>query len=180
MIGASKSAMDTLSCLAEDYLYNVGRTLKFMCDQYGKSMTTEVYAFLISLCMQMAYTNAQEIVMHTLFESGVSKIQDLEGYIQDDIIRYGTRLEDLDRKMVIGYADVAAAFALGLNDDVMFDEDEGEDDGAFVMGGFADAFGEDFLGLRELGIADEHGLASLTVPRRLLKGRRRNDAKGLS
>lgn len=38
-------------------------------------------------------------------------------------------------------------------------------------GNFADSFGEDFLGLRELGIAAEFGLNSLTIPKRLLKGK---------
>ena len=38
-------------------------------------------------------------------------------------------------------------------------------------GNFGDALGEDFLGLRELGIANEFGLSSLTIPKRLLKGK---------
>lgn len=38
-------------------------------------------------------------------------------------------------------------------------------------GNFADSFGEDFLGLRELGIAEEFGLTSLTIPKKLLKGK---------
>ena len=45
-------------------------------------------------------------------------------------------------------------------------------------GNFADSFGEDFLGLRELGIADEFGLSSLTIPRKLLKGKTRPGLKG--
>lgn len=43
------------------------------------------------------------------------------------------------------------------------------------MGNFAESFGEDFLGLRELGIAEEFGLSSLSVPKKLLKGK--NKAK---
>ncbi len=39
-------------------------------------------------------------------------------------------------------------------------------------GNFAESFGEDIFGLKELGIADEFGLSSLTVPKRLLKGKR--------
>ena len=34
---------------------------------------------------------------------------------------------------------------------------------------FADAFGEDFLGLRELGIAADFGLSSLSIPKKLLR-----------
>ena len=38
-------------------------------------------------------------------------------------------------------------------------------------GNFADAFGEDFLGLRELGIAADFGLSSLTIPKKLLRSK---------
>lgn len=40
------------------------------------------------------------------------------------------------------------------------------------LGGFTEAFDEDFLGLRELGIAAELGLSNLSVPKKLLKGKR--------
>jgi hypothetical protein len=77
-----------------------------------------------------------------------------------------------------------------LDDEALFgNENDEEEDGAFVMydflpwlshiyglkhhcrGGFTDAFGEDFLGLRELGIASEFGLSSLTIPKKLLKNK---------
>lgn len=44
------------------------------------------------------------------------------------------------------------------------------------LGGFSEAFDEDFLGLRELGIAAELGLSNLSVPKRLLKGKRGDGA----
>lgn len=56
-----------------------------------------------------------------------------------------------------------------IDDDALFgDEVEGEDN-PFVIGGFADMFGEDFLGLRELGIASELGVSNLSVPKKLLR-----------
>jgi transcriptional activator SPT7 len=33
--------------------------------------------------------------------------------------------------------------------------------------------GEDYLGLRELGIAAEFGMSSLSIPKKLLRGKRR-------
>jgi hypothetical protein len=39
-------------------------------------------------------------------------------------------------------------------------------------GDFADMLGEDYLGLRELGIAAEFGMSSLSIPKRLLKGKK--------
>lgn len=47
-----------------------------------------------------------------------------------------------------------------------------------TRGNFADAFGEDFLGLRELGIAAEFGLSSLSVPKKLLKNKGKGAAPG--
>ena len=86
-----------------------------------------------------------------------------------------------------------------LDDEAFFNEDE-EEDSELVMyvhlfsmpsglaypsplqsrGNFADAFGDDFLGLRELGIASELGLSSLTIPKKLLrsKNKQRNAQKG--
>lgn len=48
---------------------------------------------------------------------------------------------------------------------------------AFHSGNFADSFGDDFLGLRELGIAAEFNLTSLTIPKKLLKGKGKANAK---
>lgn len=39
-------------------------------------------------------------------------------------------------------------------------------------GEFADFLGEDYLGLRELGIADEFGLSALSVPKKLLRNKK--------
>ena len=40
-------------------------------------------------------------------------------------------------------------------------------------GNFADELGEDFLGLRDLGIAREHGMDSLSVPTSIFYGRKK-------
>ena len=45
----------------------------------------------------------------------------------------------------------------------------------FRRGDFADALGEDYLGLRELGIAAEFGMSSLTIPKKLLRGKKGQD-----
>ncbi|KAL0955565.1 hypothetical protein HGRIS_001806 [Hohenbuehelia grisea] len=146
--GTSEEALDVFTGVATEYLLNVGRTLRFMCDKYSHTMSPE------------------EITLHALFESGVSEVQDLERYISDDVERYGTRLGDLEKKLVNAYREATAGEV--LDEDGFFEEDE-EEEGALVMGNFADAFGDDFLGLRELGIAAEHGLSTLTIPKRLFK-----------
>ncbi|KII95476.1 hypothetical protein PLICRDRAFT_150218 [Plicaturopsis crispa FD-325 SS-3] len=151
--GTSKVALDVLTSVTSEYFLNVGRTIRYLCDKYSNQMS------------------AEEIILHTLFESGTTKIQDLERYIKDDVIRYGSRLGDLEKKLVGAYREVTAVEV--LDDDDLFGNEDEEEDGAFVMGEFADAFGEDFLGLRELGIAAELGMSDLSIPKRLLKGKRK-------
>ena len=45
----------------------------------------------------------QEIILHTLFESGVSQVSELEKFVSDDIERYGSRLLELEKKLVGAY-----------------------------------------------------------------------------
>lgn len=40
--GASASALDVLTSVTSEFLLNVGRTLRFFCDKYAKTMTPEV------------------------------------------------------------------------------------------------------------------------------------------
>ncbi|THH03070.1 hypothetical protein EW145_g6557 [Phellinidium pouzarii] len=148
--GTSRAALDVFTGVAAEYLFNVGRTLRFLCDKYSQQMS------------------AEEIILHTLFESGITHVRDLERYITDDVIRYGTRLIDLEKKLLNAYDEAATENAL---DDEAFFGDGDEEDGELLMGNFADQFGDDFLGLRELGIASELGLQSLTIPKKLLKGK---------
>ncbi|KIJ15637.1 hypothetical protein PAXINDRAFT_169074 [Paxillus involutus ATCC 200175] len=153
--GASAAALEVLTGVTSEFFLNVGRTLRFLCDKYARTMTPE------------------EIILHTLFESGITKIQDLERYIKDDVVRHGARLTDLEKKLVSAYREATSVDV--LDDDALFgvgSEDE-ESESAFAMGlgGFSDALSEDFLGLKELGIAAEFGLSSLSIPKRLLKAK---------
>ncbi|KAJ7043378.1 hypothetical protein C8F04DRAFT_1229515 [Mycena alexandri] len=150
--GTSTVALDVLASVTSEYLLNVGRTIRYLCDKYSQRMTPE------------------EIILHTLFESGISRVQDLERYISDDVERYGARLGDLEKKLVGAYREVTAVDV--LSDEGLFEDDE-EEGGALTMGDFADALGEDYLGLRELGIAAEFGMQSLSIPKKLLRGKKR-------
>ncbi|GJJ08595.1 hypothetical protein Clacol_002814 [Clathrus columnatus] len=107
-----------------------------------------------------------KILQHAGFQGGISEIQDLERYIKDDIIRYGVRLTELEKKLVGAYREVTS-----VDEEDMFEGDEEAD--IFLSGGVVDYLGnaEDFLGLRELGIEAEFGLKSLSIPKRLWKGK---------
>ncbi|KAI6009863.1 hypothetical protein EDC04DRAFT_2772287 [Pisolithus marmoratus] len=153
--GASSTSLDVLTGVASEFFLNLGRTLRFLCDKYARTMTSE------------------ELILHALFESGITRIQDLERYIKDDIVRHGVRITELEKKLENAYREATSTDV--LDDDALFNSDQDEED-TLAMGTFADTLGEDFLGLRELGIAAELGLSSLSVPRKLLKGKR--DATG--
>ncbi|KAG6880094.1 hypothetical protein C0992_006368 [Termitomyces sp. T32_za158] len=147
--GTSQVTLDVLSGVASDFLLNVGRTIRYLSDKYGATMTPE------------------EIILHTLFESGISKVQELERYVSDDVERYGVRLAGLEEKLITAYRESTAGEV--LEDEGLFEEEDEEEAGVLAIGDFADALGEDYLGLRELGIAAEFGLSNLSIPKKLLR-----------
>ena len=57
----------------------------------------------------------QEIILHTLFESGITKVGDLERYIQDDVVRYGGRLSELGKKLDNAYQEIVSSIQLSLS-----------------------------------------------------------------
>lgn len=80
-------AQDVLAGVAAEYLFNVGRTMRFLEDKYAKKMSPE------------------EIILHTLFESGITEVADLDRYVQDDVVRHGVRMGELEKKLVNAYAE---------------------------------------------------------------------------
>jgi len=76
----------------------------------------------------------------------------------------------LEKKVVGAYRETAAGEI--LEDEGLFEEEEEDETGALAIGEFADVLGEDYLGLRALGIAAEFGLSNLSIPKKLLKGKK--------
>ncbi|KAK6902974.1 hypothetical protein L486_06429 [Kwoniella mangroviensis CBS 10435] len=147
--GANETALDLFTRVAVDHLANMGKTFRLLADGFSNKMTTE------------------EIILHALHENGQIETQDLEAHMKDDIERESVKVGDMQRKIRQAFKEVTTAPV--IEDDMMFAEN-----GEMLMdGNFADELGEDFLGLRDLGIDKEFGLASLTVPSSLFYGRRR-------
>ncbi|KAG7091403.1 hypothetical protein E1B28_010440 [Marasmius oreades] len=159
--GTSRVALNVMAGVTSEYLQNVGRTIKFLSDKFGNTMS------------------AEEIILHTLFESGNSKVQDLERYITDDVERYGSRLGDLEKKLVGAYREATAVDTV-IDEDGIFAEDSEDEDSTLALGGFADSLGMDYFGLKELGIAEEFGMSSLSIPKRLLKGKKKQNVASAS
>ncbi|ORX39969.1 hypothetical protein BD324DRAFT_648586 [Kockovaella imperatae] len=150
--GANEIALDTVTRLVIDHIRSLGRTFRLFLDGSSHDLTSE------------------QMTLHVLHENGQIQLQDLEAHIKDDIEREGVKVAEMTRKVKQGYKDVTAAPV--VHDDMMFAED-GE---MLLDGNFAEELGEDFLGLREMGIDKEFGLSSLTVPSSLFHGRRKRVA----
>ncbi|KAG1740085.1 hypothetical protein EDD22DRAFT_1053500 [Suillus occidentalis] len=116
------------------------------------------------------FQGTSSAALDVMMGSGVTRIQGFELYIKDNIVWHSSRLADLEKKLVGAHMEV-------LDNDALFaGEDNEEDESVFVIGGFSDSLGDDFLGLQELGIAAELGLSSLTIPKKLLKGKSQGTA----
>lgn len=154
--GANEIPLDLFTRVAGDYLRNLGRTFRLLIDGFSHQMDSE------------------EIVLHALHENGQIELQDLESHIKDDIGRETSKVAEMQRKVRQSYKELTTGPV--IEDDMLFAQD-GE---MLQHGDFAEDLGEDFLGLRELGIDKEFGLNSLSVPKALFFGRRnRNNAAAL-
>ncbi|KAL7424033.1 Transcriptional activator spt7 [Cryptotrichosporon argae] len=146
--GANETALDTFTRVAVNHLRNLGQTMRLLIDSFSNDM------------------DAEDIVLHTLHETGHVQTADLEAHIKDDIERDSAKIADIERKVRTAYKDMLAGPV--IQDDMIFSAD-----GQMLQhGDFAEDLGEDFLGLRELGLDKEFGLSSLSVPKSLFFGRR--------
>ncbi|KAF9902075.1 Transcriptional activator spt7, partial [Lobosporangium transversale] len=150
--GAQASALAVMTDIAVEFFLNIGKTLRGYSDLYNKGMT------------------AEEILLHTLYENGVSSVGELEGYIREDVERYGNKLQEVHRKLESSYTDTIN----NIHEEVIDTDFEfQENDEAFMSGnliGGVDELGDDFFGFREMGIDREVGLSSLAIPARIWYG----------
>ncbi|KAF9354409.1 Transcriptional activator spt7, partial [Mortierella sp. AD094] len=153
--GAQASALAVMTDITVDFFLNLGRALRGYTDLYNKTMT------------------AEEILLHTLYENGVGSVGELEGYIREDVERYGNKLQDIHRKLETSYSETLNSLNENEVADVDFEYQENDD--AFLNGNFiggsavgADDLGDDFFGFRELG------LGTITIPSRIWFGGQRD------
>ncbi|KAI8461395.1 hypothetical protein BY996DRAFT_6667406 [Phakopsora pachyrhizi] len=156
-VGFDAAQTGALNCLTEvvvQYLSNIGRTLHYFADRFSSSLS------------------ASEMIYQTLRANGIGGLDELEGYVRDTTDRYSTKLNEILRKLQIGYVNgLAGPASKVVGDDDFFSKD-GE---AMMTGEFTNELGEDFFGLRELGLDSELGVSSLKIPSRLFYGRPKTD-----
>ncbi|KAK9348035.1 hypothetical protein V1522DRAFT_400123 [Lipomyces starkeyi] len=144
-------ALEGLTAVAADFMQRLGRTLSlYMESKRG-----------------VRRYSLEDMILQTLYENGTYDLGGLEGYVHDDIDRFGTKLKDVRERMNMSLADYLRPALTGDNTDAHFDDGSQE----FISGGFSDDIGEDFFGFKELGLDEELGLSSLSVPLHLLHSR---------
>ncbi|KAK4686338.1 transcriptional activator SPT7, partial [Tremellales sp. Uapishka_1] len=147
--GANEIALDMFTTIALEHFKNLGNTFRLLIDGFSQQMSSE------------------EIILHALHENGRLQPMHLETHIKDDIERESIKVNDMARKMRIAHKEISTAPV--IEDDMMFAAD-GE---MLLDGNFAEELGEDFLGLRDLGIDKEFGMTTLNVPTSVFYGRRK-------
>lgn len=161
------AAVDTLSNVAADYFQKLIRTFNL----YREAEMKPAPGADPAGPTQPRFT-PEEVILHTLEENGTN-IASLEAYAKDDVNRLGTKLTSIHDRMKSHLADLLRP---ALRDDAGQDGAGAFKDGSeqFVSGDFAEDIGEDFFGFRSLGLEQELGLDSLSVPLHLLQTRVRN------
>ncbi|KAK9384724.1 hypothetical protein V1515DRAFT_610477 [Lipomyces mesembrius] len=144
-------ALEGLTAVAADFMQRLGRTL---CLYMESKRGVRRYSL-------------EDMILQTLYENGTYDLGGLEGYVRDDIDRFGTKLKDVRERLNMSLADYLRPALTGDNTDAHFDDGSQE----FISGGFSDDIGEDFFGFKELGLDEELGLSSLSVPLHLLHSR---------
>ncbi|ORX60257.1 hypothetical protein DM01DRAFT_1380641 [Hesseltinella vesiculosa] len=158
--GAQASALQVLNDVAVDYISNLGKMLRSYFDSYSKKMSSE------------------EIIMHTLYESGVTHLNQLDSYIHDDVRRYGHRLDDVYRRLQASYQDLVTGSPEenpAVDEDAIFQEVD-----TFVTGLFGEDFGDDYLGFKDLGLDQELGVNATSIPARLWFGKTKDKMTNMS
>nr|POE93217.1 transcriptional activator spt7 [Quercus suber] len=150
------SALETVTDIASNFLTSLVHGFKCF-DEHSK------------LDAESPRFTAEERVLHTLHERGLD-IESLETYIKDDVERLSTKLGVVHERMKSHLTDLLRP---ALDQTAGADGAGAFNDGSdqFASGDFADEMGDDFFGFKELGLADELGLETLSVPFHLLQNR---------
>ncbi|KAL8972809.1 MAG: hypothetical protein Q9183_000336 [Haloplaca sp. 2 TL-2023] len=163
------SALDAVTDLASDFFTKISRTLA----EYSQSTKVPVPKPVpgdsgqVEITWKSRFTQ-EEMILHTLHQNG-SDLDTLESYVKEEVDRSGTKLVQMQDRMKAHLADLLRPALTDAGPDGSNAFNDGSDQ--FVSGDFADDFGEDFFGFRELGLDKELGLASMAVPLHLLQNR---------
>jgi transcriptional activator SPT7 len=159
------SALDAITDMAHDFFKRMCTTLAHYKHEQHVPLTVNAPAD--PLKQRPSMTN-EEVILHTFNESGLS-LADIDTYVREDTDRFSTKLVTMHERMKAHLADQLRP---ALTDDTAQGSGNFADGGEQYVGGdFAEDLGEDFFGFKELGLMQELGLDTLTVPFHILHGR---------
>ncbi|KAJ3117397.1 Transcriptional activator spt7 [Physocladia obscura] len=104
--GIQQSALSLLSDVGQQYLQNLGRTLKLYIDKNNQLLSPE------------------EIFEHTLQANGIERAEKIDLYIRNDIQRFGSKLFDLKKRLTMMYKTVIESGGLEVDNTIKFEETE--------------------------------------------------------
>lgn len=166
------SALEAVTDLARDFFTKITKTLVdyLQRPKIGISKPIPGSVGESEIAWEQRFST-EEIILHTLQENG-SDLEALDSYVKDEIDRSGTKLTVMQDRMRTHLAELLRPALTDAGPDGSNAFNDGSDQ--FVSGDFAEDFGEDFFGFRELGLDKELGLSSLGVPLHLLQNRMHN------
>jgi len=98
-IGTLKIVLDVPAGVTPENPLNVGWTIQFLSDEYGSGIFLEVDLMLRWIpWFDHIDCVPQEVFLYTLLESDITRVGDLEWYIQDNIIKCGGGPSELRKK----------------------------------------------------------------------------------
>ncbi|CEG71789.1 hypothetical protein RMATCC62417_07459 [Rhizopus microsporus] len=148
--GTKTAALNVLTDIMTDYITNIGRTLRNYWDDYGHKMSGD------------------NMLLHTLYENGITDLSELEMYCQDEVERNIYRLEDIHTKLQTSYQDILANPDGGTPEN---EENILNDEETYITGLFGEDIGEDYFGFKDMGLDKEYNLDTLNVPASLWFGK---------
>lgn len=141
------SALDTITDIAGDFFSKIARSFNVYRE------THKVPAIGVAAengqKWQDRYTK-EETILHTLGENGID-VESLEAYVSGDMDRFGGKLGVMHERIKAHLTDILRP---ALESDAGADGVGAFKDGSdqFITGDFAEELGEDFFGLKDLGL----------------------------
>ncbi|KAF2225235.1 hypothetical protein BDZ85DRAFT_194318 [Elsinoe ampelina] len=114
----------------------------------------------------------EDQLLHALHENGLD-LDGLDSYVKEDMDRLGTKLLVVHERLKSHFAEILRP---ALTENAGQDGAGAFNDGSeqFVGGDFAEDIDEDFFGFKEMGLLEEFGMDSMSVPFHLLQNRLHN------
>ncbi|KAH3683423.1 hypothetical protein WICPIJ_005606, partial [Wickerhamomyces pijperi] len=143
-------AIDTLTQITGDYMDNLMRTIKTHLESPSVNRQQK----------------RKNVLRLALLQNGITKFDELHGYVHENVIRQTGKLQELKGKLSGFLKSLLRPAVQDLNEGAFADNSE-----QFMNGDFSNELGDDFFGFKELGLDKELGVLGNTIPLHLLQSR---------